>query len=117
MTEIKLTGKKDIYEIAEKNYPPSGRNWSNDSESFQKILDDSCDLALRIGMLEALDSMFLNINVVDGKPEFTAYVALADYQISATKILDNSYVQGDVDCDMKLRFDYPNNEFTAEKAQ
>ena len=114
MTEIKLTGKEDLCEISEKSYFPTGRNWSDDSKSFEKILNDSCDFALRLGMLEALDSMFLNINVVDGKPEFTAYVAIADHKFSALKVLDNSFIQGDVDCDMKLRFDYPDNELAAE---
>ena len=43
MTEIKLTGKEDLCEISEKNYFPTGRNWSDDSKSFEKILNDLSD--------------------------------------------------------------------------
>ena len=88
MKTVELTGKDDLCDVASRIKEYTGREWQDTSKSFVKLLNDGCDFALHLGMVEALEQLSLSVNIVDGKPQITAHVSLDNgHGASVCKVL------------------------------
>jgi len=115
MNNIEIKSDDDLCGIVEKCNTSTDREWNCNNAVLDRILQQNGDFAIKLGMLEALNNLMIRIRVVDGKPQFTAYVGLDGHEVSAHKVLDNDVFWGKADCDVKFRFsDDGESELLAE---
>ena len=106
MSSVELTGKEDLCDVADLIKRKTWRDWQDDERSLTKILDDGCDFALHLGMVEALDSLSLSVRIVDGKPQITAHVSLDDgHGATACKVLTSEDIYCHGHCEVNIAFD------------
>ena len=106
MSSVELTGKEDLCDVASRIKQYTGREWQDTSGSFVKMLNDGCDFALHLGMIEALDQLSLSVSIVNGKPQITAHVALdGGHGASVCKILTSDDIYCRKMCKVIMEFD------------
>ena len=109
MSIVKLTGKEDLCDVADLIKQDTGRDWHDSSDSFVKLLNDNCDFALHLGMVEALKSLTLSVRIVDGNPQITAHVSLDDgHGAEACKVLTSEDISCREHCEVNITFDDEN---------
>ena len=109
MSSVELTGREDLCDVADLIKRKTWRDWQDDQRSLNKILDDGCDFALHLGMVEALNSLSLSVRIVDGKPQITAHVSLDDgHGAEACKILTSEDISCREHCEVNITFDDEN---------
>lgn len=104
MRNIEISDGADLCNIVENCNTPTERQWNCDSAALGKVLQQTGDFAIKLGMLEALNNLILNVKVVDGKPRLVAYVSLDGVEASAHKIVDSDMIGGGADCSYRLKF-------------
>ena len=106
MKIVELTGKDDLCDVASQIKQNTGREWQDTSKSFEKLLNDGCDFALHLGMVEALESISLSVNVVDGKPQITARMCLdGGHGAEVFKVLSAEDIYCRKPCEVNIGFD------------
>jgi hypothetical protein len=106
MNSVELTGKEDLCDVAALIKQDTDRDWHDSSDSFVKLLNDGCDFALHLGMIEALNSLTLTLDVVNGKPQIKARVCLDDgHLVEAFKVLSADEISCREHCDVNITFD------------
>ncbi len=106
MNSVELTGKEDLCDVAALIKQDTDRDWHDSSDSFVKLLNDGCDFALHLGMIEALNSLALSVRIVDGKPQITAHVSLDNgHGATACKILTSEDIYCHGHCEVNITFD------------
>mgnify|MGYP003626952588 FL=1 len=106
MSSVELTGKEDLCDVAELIKRKTWREWQGNERPLTKILDDGCDFALHLGMIEALNSLTLTLDVVDGKPQIKARVCLDDgHLVEAFKVLSTDEIYCRNLCEVNISFD------------
>ncbi|MDG1445099.1 MAG: hypothetical protein P8Q15_01950 [Methylophilaceae bacterium] len=106
MSSVELTGKEDLCDVAALIKQDTDRDWHDSSDSFVKLLNDGCDFALHLGMIEALNSLALSVRIVDGKPQITAHVSLDDgHGATACKVLTSEDIYCREHCEVNITFD------------
>ena len=106
MKSVELTGKEDLCDVASRIKEHTGREWQDTSSSFVKMLNDGCDFALHLGMVEAMEQLSLSVNIVDGKPQIIAHVSLDNgHGASVYKVLASDDIYCRKMCQVMLEFD------------
>ena len=106
MSSVELTGKEDLCDVAALIKRKTWREWQDSERTLTKILDDGCDFALHLGMIEALNSLTLSVEIVDGKTQIKARVALDDdCLVEAFKVLNEDDIYCRKMCKVIIEFD------------
>jgi hypothetical protein len=110
MSSVELTGKEDLCDVADLIKRKTWRDWQDDERSLIRILDDGCDFALHLGMIEALSSLTLTLDIVDGKPQIKARVCLDDgHLVEAFRVLSTDEISCHEHCEVNITFDDEND--------